>query len=132
MKAIIRNREDVQKAIQFLNSLDLKFSFEITVVKSRTKRTLPQNKLLWKWMKCVAEETGDDEDSLYQYFCQKYLPWRATICFGEETNSSGGSSTLNTKEFTDFLDKISRQMQSIGIYLPHPGDLGWDEFNQRF
>lgn len=132
MKTILRNPGDIERAIEYLRNLDMSKPFELSITRHQKKRTLPQNKLLWLWLRCVRDETGNEEDFMYQYFCERYLPWNVRLIYGEEIKKQGGSSELNSKEFSEFLDNIHRQMSEEGIYLPQPGELGWDEFYLKY
>jgi len=132
MKAIIRNDADRDKFIAFIKQVKLEKPYVASFVVHRKKRSLNQNRLLYLWLNCIKTETGNSVDALYQYFCEKYLPWNAELVFGNEVLPKGGSSKLNTKEFTDFLDNINKEMSGQGIYLPYPGDIGYDEFYLQY
>lgn len=99
----------------------------------RKARSLPQNKLFWLWMRCIKDETGNDVDTLYEYFCEKFLPWSEKELFGNGVRMVGGTSQLNTKEFDDFLENIRMDMlHEQNIILPNPDDQGWDEFYAKY
>ena len=132
MIAIIRNDADREKLIDHIRQLKLDKPHVVNIKLHKKKRSLPQNRLMWMWLHCIKDETGNSVDSLYQYFCSQYLPWNGELVFGTEVHTIGGSSQLNTKEFTDFLDNIKVEMAEQGIYLPQPNDLGWDEFYTRY
>lgn len=98
----------------------------------RKARSLPQNRLFWMWMRCIKDETGNDVDTLYEYFCEKYLPWSEKELFGNGVRMVGGTSQLNTKEFDEFLENIRMEMLHMNIILPNPNDQGWDEFYAKY
>jgi hypothetical protein len=133
MKLIIKNDGDRQTLITKLMQIKLDKPYEVTVKLHRRCRSLAQNKLLHMWLKCISDETGNSTETLYVYFCQRYLPWNTELCFGKEIQKQiGGSSKLNTKEFTEFLDNINQEMAEQGIMLPQPREIGWDEFYSRY
>jgi hypothetical protein len=122
--------EDVIKAIREAG-LDKPHTIEYKPF--RKARSLPQNKLMWAFFRCIKEETGNDVDVLYEFFCEKYLPWSEKEIFGNGVRMVGGTSALNTKEFTDFLENIRVFCAvDLGITLPNPEDQGWDEFYAKY
>ena len=132
VKVIIRSEADRDRFIGLLNKMKLDKPLVASCTILRKKRSLQQNKLLWLWIRCISDETGNSSDSLYEYFCTKHLPWNKELVFGEEVKSISGSSKLTSKEFTQLLDDINSQMLDEGIYLPKPGEIGWDEFYERY
>jgi hypothetical protein len=44
----------------------------------------------------------------------------------------GGSSKLDSKQFSKFLECIKLEMNEQDIYLPEPGQVGWDEFEIKY
>lgn len=96
-------------------------------------RSSSQNSLMWLWLRCIKDETGNDVDTLYEYFCEKYLPWSEKEIFGNGVRIVGGTSQLNTKEFDEFLENIRIEMlHEMNISLPNPDDRGWDEFYAKY
>lgn len=132
MRLLIKTELDKERAIEIIRKMKVDKPLEVNIVVQRKKRSLPQNRLLHLWLKCISDETGNSHDSLYEYFCEKYLPWNKELVFNREVRTRSGSSQLNTKEFTEFLDSINSEMLDQGIYLPNPGDMGWDDFYSRY
>jgi hypothetical protein len=138
VKKILRTEEDRKALIQLLNDkkLDRPLVVEITVF--RKCRSLSQNNLLHLWLRCIAEETQGSQskyeiDTLRNHFCEKYLGWSEETVLGEYHRKTRGTSKLNTKEFTDFLEEIRMDMMhNQNIYLPLPEERGWDEFYEKY
>lgn len=84
------------------------------------------------WLHIISDDTGNTPDALYSYFCEKYLPWNLELVFGNEVRKTSGSSGMDTKEFSLFLDKIHLEMSELGIYLPFPQDVGFEEAYVRY
>ena len=40
----------------------------------KPKRNNPQNRLFWAWVRMMANETGNDEREIYQYWGERYNP----------------------------------------------------------
>lgn len=110
-------------------SLDKPFIAEFK--RHRKRRTLSQNRLLCLWLRCIMAETGNDFDTLKEYF-SKYLPWDEVDMFGKIVVVRKGTSDLNTKEFDTYLEYIRIEMLDEGIILPLPEDQAWDEFNIKY
>lgn len=48
-------------------------SYTITVKRTKEKRTINQNALMWAWFACIEENTGTSKDDVYMYYCKKFL-----------------------------------------------------------
>lgn len=134
MRMLITTEADRQEFIRMVQALDLKHKFFAEVKIWRKKRSLPQNKLYWAWLRCIAKdgETGYTEEELHEYFKKRFLNWREKEIFGDSISIVKSSTELNTKEFTDYLDKIHVLMAGIGIRLPLPGDYDLDDFYAKY
>lgn len=96
--------------------------YALIVKKIEKKRTVPSNRLLWMWLTVIANEIGyDDPDDIKLELQEMFL---------REPNKKGvmvtkGTSSLNTKDFTVFLEKVERWAQEFhNITLPSPAMLG--------
>jgi len=114
-----------------LNSLisTLKNGEYSLLIKKKTKqRTISQNKLLWLWLNCIAQELGYTAQDMHDYFCTKYLSkevYGAIIVVG--------TKDLTTLQFKQFLDNIKIfAATELGITLPDPEDLYFQSFLVRY
>ena len=139
MRKLIVTEEDKLEFIRLLNesSLDRPLIAEFKVY--RRQRTLRSNALLWLWLRCIADECGydkrdqDDLDSIKDYYCERFLGWGFKKVMGTFQKKVQGTSGLNTKEFSTFLEQIRvSAMQEHGIHLPLPEEQGYDEFYTRY
>jgi hypothetical protein len=106
--------------------------YVLTITKRRERRTLSQNALLWMWLRCIAEDTGNTTDDLYDVFCSKFLRKRVEVN-GDVVECCKTSSQLNTGEMTVFLDNIQVYAASeLGITLPNPEDRNFEVFFQQY
>lgn len=111
--------DDVKKrAIEHIQSLEGVWDIEIT--KHKSSRSLAQNRLYHMWVGIISKETGNDHDDLCEIFKMKFLGTEKKIFMGSEIERPKSTTKLNTKEFTNYLDKIETLAMSIGITLPHP------------
>lgn len=125
---------DKQIAIESISKIDLsKHKFMIKVERIKEKRSLDQNSLYWLWLTCIQEETGNDKNLLHDHFRELYLPVSEHIIFGVMKKSLTSTTTLTTDIFKQYLDKIQFFVSSeLGIYLPNPDDLYFEQFNDFY
>lgn len=128
MRQIVVTEKDREAFIQLIRKVKLDKPFLASFTVHRKKRTIRQNRLFWMWMRCIRDDTGNDVQTLHDFFADKFLPWNIEKCFDVEVRKPHGTKNLNTKEFTDFLEQIRLDMLEQGIDLPQPGEMGWDEF----
>lgn len=106
--------------------------YDLSIEKKKKKRSLDQNRLLWLWITCISHETGQDKMDIYDYYCKKFLS-RMIVIKGEEIEVSSSSSKLSTIQMKEFLEKIQSDASAeLGIILPTPNDLYWNEFENYY
>ena len=124
-------RADLERLDAIIGTLS-NGEYVLTITKRRERRTLSQNALLWMWLRCIAEDTGNTTDDIYSVFCAKFLSKRVIIN-GEAVECCKTSSQLNTAEMTAFLDNIQVYAASeLGITLPNPEDRNFEVFFQQY
>ena len=117
---------DKEKFILWLAKLEGK-EIELRVDKYKEKRTLAQNRYYWIICTIVAEETGHDPEEIHQIFKSMFLKtW--TKLKHKRIQRIQSTTELDTKEFTDYVDKCSRFAgQELGIFIPLPGEIDLEE-----
>lgn len=73
----------------------------------KLNRTIQQNKLYWKYLGIIENETGNSADDLHEFFKKKFLGLRAIKMFDEDFEVSNSSTALGKLEFGEYMDKIS-------------------------
>jgi len=123
---------DKQKVIEYIQKLpDKKYIVKIEL--KREIRSLPQNKLMWLWLTCIEQETGNDKNDLHDHFKDKWLPKKVVAMFGKIIEKPISTSELDSKQFTDYLERIQQFANiELGIVLPNPDDLHFAEFYQEY
>lgn len=105
---------------------------ELVFRKQEKRRSNDQNRLLWLWLTCIANETGNDKQDLHDYYCRKFLCRNVEIG-GKTELVVTGTSGLNTETMAYFLDKVQADAASeLGIRLPSPEDEAWAEFEEYY
>ena len=124
----------VQKAISYVNDL-AKLSKKVEIKEYRTKRTNLQNRYYFAILNFIAAETGNLKDDLHEYFKIKFLNGRhQEIKLKDEIDFYQKFSTteLDTKQFTDYIERISIFMADFGITIPRPDDLQFESFLEHY
>lgn len=90
---------------QHLASLDGKISIDIKPLGK--DRTLLQNNYYWLYLKVIADETGEDPDSLHHLFKNKFLLPTSKVVMGEEVVIPPTTTKQSKKDFTEYIERIS-------------------------
>ncbi len=107
--------------------------YDISITQHRERRSLPQNKLMWLWFWCIAEETGQDKQTIHDYYCSTYLKPELCLYSGREFYRIPSTSSLTTEAFTLFLNQIKADAATeLGIILPEPQDLAFIDFLEQY
>ena len=108
-------------------------SYTLTITKVVKKRTLSQNRLMWMWFKCLEDGTGQPAQDWHDYYCKKLIGREMVTPDGEIVTLAGHTSTMNTAQMTDFLNKVQADAATEwGVTLPLPQDQGYDDFRLQY
>lgn len=81
-------------------------------VNQRThKRTASQNNLYWMYLGYIEDETGNNADYLHELFRRTLLPPKFITVMGKEIKIPMSTTELDSREFRDYMDKISAETQ---------------------
>ncbi|MCL2596245.1 MAG: recombination protein NinB [Paludibacter sp.] len=135
MTLILTKEADKVPARAAIN--DLQFdngkSFVIVLKENKKRRTIDQNRLMWLWLSCIENETGQERESLHEFFKSAYLQPEYKFVFGVQTEIPPTTTKLNTAEFTHYLERIQQFASTeLSIVLPNPEDLRWAEFYETY
>lgn len=122
----------MNKSFDFMCSQLRNGRYRVTIERYTEPRTLNQNALMWLWFTCIEQETGTDKQDVHDYYCNRFLR-RTAFINGRELVISGKTSSLNTLQMTDFLNKIKAAAAAeFGITLPLPADRYYQEFINEY
>ena len=93
---------------------------EVIVQKPKTTRTSKQNSFYWAYISLVSDETGDDPNSLHEYFKRTHLPPRFITVMGKDIKIPATTTKLSKKQFSDYIRSIEVE---TGIMAPSLEDL---------
>lgn len=98
----------------------------------REPRSTSQNALMWMWFECISEETGQDRQTVHDYYCTRFLV-RNTEFNGQPVQVVMGTSGLDKETMTWFLDRVQSDAASeLGIVLPTPDDMRFGDFCEYY
>lgn len=79
---------------------------EVTINKPDNKRGSNQNRYYWAYLNIISDDTGDDSNSLHEYFKRKLLPPRFIVVMNKEIKIPASTTKLNKVEFVDYIKRI--------------------------
>ena len=124
---IIRNESDKDRVIRHINALNTDKPWMIDIKLYKKNRSLAQNKLYFMWMKVIGDSIGYTSEEMHAIMADKFLTTEFVEYGGDRIKRDKSTSRLNTKEFTEYLEKIDRWAASeMGIALPSPEELIWE------
>lgn len=104
----------------------------LSLRRPRERRSLSQNSLMWMWLTCIADETGQDRQTVHDYYCTRFLV-RNTEFNGRPVRVVIGTSGLDRETMTWFLNQVQADAASeLGIRLPSPDDEAWAAFDEYY
>ena len=123
----IINENVRQNCINELKSLPLgKWQVEI----KKAKRTNNQNSLYWKWLSVISNDLGYTEDELHEGFKANFIGQdNGRDMFGNIYIKPKSTTTLTTKEFSEYMNKIEVFAMGHELRLPQPDHYGYERNN---
>jgi NinB protein len=133
MRVMIFDERSRTEFIRLVQQVELKRKYVGIMQVYRRQRSIKQNRLYHLWLKCVSEHTGHTEEELDLFFKEMFLSWNSKQVLGREVVLPIHTSNLNTKEFTDYLEKIRMfALNDLSVYLPEPGESSWENFYTHY
>ena len=132
---LIKTEIDRIKTIEQIKNLDLREQWFVKIKKQRSRRSLDQNALLWLWMTAleVDSETGYTKEEWKEFFQTKFCPRTKMKINREDYEIVKSTSQLDTKEFTDFLERIQHFVyHELYFSLPQPSDYWFEQFKEYY
>ena len=118
----------MEQSLEYLCSKLTNGTYDLTISRKKEPRTVAQNSLMWMWMECISQETGQPKLDIYDYYCTLFLARQVTVG-NRSVIVKGSSSSLTTAQMSKFLDLIQADARSeLGIDLPLPADRYYQDF----
>lgn len=122
----------MEKSFDYLCSRLSNGVYTLKIVRKTKPRTIPQNSLMWMWFKCMEEQTGQPKEDWHDYYVAKFLS-RQVMIGNNLVWVPGRSSTLNSLQMTNFLNKVQADAATEwGITLPLPADRFFADFVDEY
>lgn len=107
-------------------------TYAITITRTKEKRTVSQNALMWMWFTCIERQTGQPKQDVHDYYVSKFLQ-RTTNIYGKPYRVVGETKNLSTEQMSRFLWQVQADAETeLGMKLPTPEDLYFEAFEQEF
>lgn len=125
-------KASMEQSLEYLCSKLTNGTYDLTISRKKEPRTVAQNSLMWMWMECISQETGQPKQDIYDYYCSKFLA-RPVKIGSKELMVKGSSSSLTSMQMTKFLNLIQADAASeLGIQLPLPADRFYEDFIKEY
>lgn len=126
---IVKTQTEKEIAQKVLNALPFEPVFEVSIQEHKSKRSLAQNRLYWRWLSEISEQaTTKDGEYLsvdkWHYLCALKFLGMDTIkddgkIFAIPTKST---TKLTVSEFSYYLMEIETEFVARGVKLTFPDD----------
>ena len=114
-KLILNNKKQFQDQLVEFEGKDV----VIKITERNNNRTKDQNSLFWKWIEIISNETGYTKEETKELIQYKFLKRERVDEEGYTETYLRGTSTLNKKEFNDFMNEVVYWSNStLNITLP--------------
>lgn len=126
----ICRESDKNAAIAAIRDMDLSKPKQVEIRNVRKTRTLDQSALYWEWVSILADEFGNDKEEMHNALKIKILGPDLVNISGEIVYVPPKSRDKNTKDFSDYMDKVMAFALEYGIRLPTPEDMKWASYEK--
>ena len=124
---VIKNETARQSCIEWIQKLKLEPAMKVQIKPYVKKRSTDSNSLYWLWLEVISKDTGYTKDELHDKFRSKFLP----IIEREVRTKDGviklreltSTTSLNSKEFDDYMREIEIVAIGLDIKLVYPDEL---------
>lgn len=106
--------EKLDRVIEYLKQLPPN-RYTIEIEKTKSKRSIPQNKLYWSYLRLIQDETGNDIMDLHNYVKEYLLPPKYVTVFLKEVKLPPSTSKLTKMEFSEMIYQLEKVS---GIPMP--------------
>ena len=123
MRFIIKNNQVLENCIKAIRDIKLEDNIAVEIKPYVAKRSIDANALYWTWIDVIAEYTGYTKDEMHDVMRARYLPLNFRVVDGIKLNELTSTTTLNTKQFSDYMREIEAFAVENDIRLPYPEEL---------
>lgn len=130
----------LENLIRMLQGLDDKHTYVVESKRYQKPRTNKQNSALWGVAyPALRQQTGNDADSLHEYFCGEFFSWVIVEVMGYEKkvprrttthDENGKKDVMGSLWFCDFYDFIQQRSSENGYEVPDPDPM-WKLYKEE-
>lgn len=126
MMFVIRNSTILRNCLGHLSVLPTNKIWDVKIEEHKASRSTQQNRLYWEWMTILGDETGLSKEDMHATFSIRLLGPEVFFVDGKQYVRARSTTSLTTKEFSEYLDQISATAMAMEIRLPRPADRGME------
>ena len=144
-RIVIYTTEQLNGAVRILEGLDLSRPWDFEIKPYRRNRSKEQNALYWEWVGIIAEFVGETKDEMHEELKEKHLvplliqhneDFQRKVELTKELRRRGqndiadrfkanaifeaSTTSLNTKQFSEYMNQVEALANGLGITLPQP------------
>jgi hypothetical protein len=128
----LNNENDYYNILLFID-----YSFvskkTIEVKEYKAKRSNLQNRFYWAILNFIQQETGNDKDTLHEFFKHQFLSKKRYEVFGIEFDAEVSTTKLDKKEFTGYIEMIRIfAAQELEFNIPDMSDKDFENFLKHY
>lgn len=127
MRYILKSDDIKNNCIKQILDLPGEPVMSVTIEPYKKKRSTDSNSLYWLWVNIISKDTGYTPNELHDMLRSKFLPIveRTIKIKGKQIELTELTSTtsLNSKEFKDYMVEVEMLAISLNIKLPYPEEL---------
>lgn len=115
---LLSNEARREHALKVIANLSLEELWAVQIEPYKSKRSLEANRRLWALHQLAAAATGHSADELHEFMKLKFLPRKFVKVGGVEREVPARSSSLNTKEFREFMEQVEAfYISELNVWL---------------
>ena len=116
----IHNVQDRVRVKELIDQLSPQKTWVVEIKKKTHRRTISQNSLYWKWIGIIADDTGNDADTVHEFFKGKFLP-PIEKRVGNWVVQYRTTTKLEIEDMSAYMIRVQAFAGAeLGIMLPQP------------
>lgn len=138
----LTTEKDRQRLLGFIAGLDLSKPRKVAICEVRSKRSDAANRLLWMWNNLIQQHLRESfgqlcsAEEIHEVLVAKLWPAEVRrLELPDGTTYKVGRArtrTFTVSEMAEYLNRLDAYCaESLGLLLPHPGDLMMCIYGQR-
>jgi len=129
--ALLASPEITEREYNKLSKLRAETALVVSVDRFKSRRSLDQNAMYWKWLTIFADHIGEDSsEDLHEALKARFLGAREVPKVGMVPRSTTG---LTVDSFVKYMDAVKRLALEFDCYLPSTDEewRQWEQQNER-